>query len=290
MKTKIMGVLVAALLLAGMTVGTSPRQVAKAQSPAGTLPVYSTVFVNAEGLDSCPKHSTKHWNLLFRQKLNLWGLGFYLGGVTAATVPCYKASKAWVTNIANGYKLEPIYDSLQAPCSTTQTHRMSSNGDTAHRQGIQVASHAIGRMTDLNISAATIIYLDIEGYPDSCRGPVKRFVDGWVHELHMNAFKAGLYSSACAPHLNGYHSIKYPPDDVAIADWNGKDSAFGVHTGCVSNSFWHNRRIHQYTKNSTVTLKENGKKVHLYPVDHECLRGQLDGTGGYDDKCGYPNG
>jgi hypothetical protein len=51
--------------------------------------------------------------------------------------------------------------------------------------------------------------------------------------LTHECLQAGLYSFACAPHLNGYHSIKYPPDDVAIADWNGTDSAFGVHTGCI---------------------------------------------------------
>lgn len=166
------------------------------------------------------------------------------------------------------------------------TYPMSSDGDTAHQQGVNVADNAIGAWVDLGQHAGNIIYLDMEAYSSNCEGPVIRFVNGWVNELHSYAFKAGLYGSACSPHLDDYYGIAHPPDDIWIAQYNGNDSAFGVDSNCISDNHWHDRRIHQYTQNSTV--RQGG--VTLYPVDHDCLRGQLDGLYDYNNDCGWPNG
>ncbi|HEY5985498.1 MAG TPA: glycoside hydrolase domain-containing protein [Streptosporangiaceae bacterium] len=228
---------------------------------------------------------------------NLLGIGFYLGGITAnQDANCYIASKTWLTNLNNGWEVAPIYDSLQAPCNGYK-YPMDTNGDTAHQQGINVADNAIGNWVDLGQHAGNIIYLDIEAYNNNnCNAEdrVIRFVNGWVNELHSYAFKAGLYSSVCSQPLDDYYGIAYPPDDVWIAQWNGtwtgstfnNAGAFDVNTSCISDNHWHDRRFHQYTHNSTVT--RNG--VTLDPVDHDCLRGQLDGLYDYNNTCGWPNG
>lgn len=252
-------------------------------TPQAEAASYTSVFLNAEALDSCQYFSASKWNSVFVAVSNLWGVGFYLGGVTADEVGCYEPSSSWISSLSQSWTMEPIWDGLQASCSGND-HRMSSDPDTAASQGVSEADSAVTRASQIGLGQGIVIYYDMESYGSSCDGPVGRFIDGWVRELHNKGDFGGVYGSVCNQPLDNYNNDAYVPDDVAIGDWNGEDSAYDVHTNCVSSDNWHNNRIHQYTQNSSVS--ENG--VTLSPVDHECVRGDMDGESGWDNYCVWP--
>ena len=281
MRRAIIRALGAALLFAITLVGRNGRE---HPHPTDGLPraaAYSTVFVNAEGLDTCSFYMAAKWNTVYFNVSNLYGVGFYLGGITADSAGCYEATATWISNLTTGWKLEPIWDGLQAPCSAN-THRMSSDGDVASGQGINAGFNAIDQAGAIGIPGGNIIYYDMEGYSSSCEGPVKRFVSGWVNVLHDNGYEAGLYGSVCDAPLDDYFGIANPPDDIVIAQWNNDDSGDGVNTSCISHDHWTNRRLHQYTR--PISYTAGG--VTLDNVDKDCVRGELDGHSSFDGACG----
>lgn len=270
-----------AILLIG-TPDASRHSSGASPGPAFATAAYSLSFLNAEGMDTCNHYTATEWNKPYSALTNLWGAGFYLGGVTADTVGCYEPDSTWISNLAIGYRLMPIWDSYQAPC-TSNSYRMSSDGATAQTQGFNAADNAIAAAKAIGLRSGDILYLDIEDYGSSCEGPVKRFIDGWVGELQGQGWTAGLYANACNQPVNDYAGIAYPPSDVWFAAYNGTDTAAGVSTGCLSTSNWAHSRLHQYDENHHVTA--GGADMTM---DRDCVDGQLDSqAGSLNNQCGW---
>jgi hypothetical protein len=282
MRIKMIGLFAAALAAAVLGSQTVTTHSSAGRPDVALANSYSTVLVNAEGLDTCSTYPASTWNAIY-PKHNLWGLGFYLGGATADAVNCFEPGPTWLAALDSGYKVMPIWDALQAPCSAN-SRLMSTNATTAASQGVTAGNNAIAASNAIGLGAPNIIYLDMESYSSSCEAPVRSYVSAFVNTLHNNAYKAGIYGSACSPDMDIYAGLAHPPDDAWIADYNGIDGA-GVSgtVSCVSSTNWTGgRRLHQYAGGVNFTF--DGTTVH---VDEDCLYGQVDGSAGVSNGCGY---
>ncbi|MEK8103876.1 glycoside hydrolase domain-containing protein [Micromonospora sp. M12] len=74
---------------------------------------------------------------------------------------------------------------------------MSADPTTARSQGVAAANSAATAAQALGIGSASTIYNDIEQYPSntSCRAAVLSFLSGWIAQLHVRGYLAGMYSS-----------------------------------------------------------------------------------------------
>lgn len=244
---------------------------------------YVTVFLNAEALDACPYYSSSAWNTIFENVSNFWAVGFYLGGATADAANCFEPGSVWISHLDYVMKLIPIWDGVQAPCSGN-TNLMSSDPATAFTQGHSAANNAVAQAASVGISEGTVIYYDLEPYDSSCEDAVKQFVSGWVERIHDDFYHAGVYQG-CNPPIDDYYNLTNRPKDIAVADANNTDTADSIPASCLSSSHWVNNRIHQYTQPTSVTAGG----VTLPKVDHDCVRGDVDGHSGWDNECGWPN-
>lgn len=231
-------------------------------------PNYSSHLLNAEALDSCSYYQAYKWNDVYNGG-PIWGVGFYLGGLTAEAAGCYLATDYWVDNLNNYLRLVPIWDAYQAPCSS-YSQRMSSDPDTAYTQGQHAGNNAVAAARAIELNDDIVIYLDMEAYPASCTTTTRRYVGGFVNSLHAHGFVGGVYGSACSPDMDTYATLDNPPDDAWIADYNGTDAASVGSVSCVSTSNWTGgHRIHQWRGGSSATYGG----TTLGNVDYNCVYG-----------------
>jgi hypothetical protein len=228
------------------------------------------------GADSCTHYSASQWNTYWETVASDVGVGVYIGGGEASAVGCTFQNAAFVTGLTQSIQLVPIYDGYQLPC-TGQAYKMSSNTTTAASQGKAAADDAINKLNAIGVGLVTIVYLDVEaagsGLTAACQAAGLAYVHAWVTELHENSEMAGLYSSACSPNMSVYAAAP-PPDDVWVADYNGKASAStsSVTTSCLPASMWTtHQRIHQY-RGAGVTAGLS--------VDLDCIDGLVDNANG----------
>lgn len=217
-------------------------------------------------------------------------VGVYLGGENYSGDNSNLTS-SWVNTVTSppeGWNLIPIWVGLQAPC-TGFAHRMSTNTTTARSQGVAGADSAVSAAKAVGINAGTIIYGDMEGY-DSCdpgtsQPAVDAFVDGFVSELHVKNYSAGMYGSTCGSNVLDWASINNVPNDVYGAYWNGVNTVWGW--SCVDDTWWNglrDRRVHQY-QNLPNGQTYNG--VTIKPIDQDCENGLVAGPNhseGSDDE------
>ena len=244
---------------------------------------WSAARLNAEGFDSCTQYTAAHWNTIYANSpSNLRALGFYLGGKTADAF-CFEPDATWIGNLDTSWKLIPIWDGLQAPCSSN-TYLMSSDPTTAYNQGVNSAQNADIVMRRIGLGSGNVVYLDIEGYPSTCKTAAGHYIGGFTKGLHDLGYTSGVYSSACSPDMDYYTTLNNPPDDAYIAQYNGIDSAnTSGSVDCVSSTSWDNHhRIHQYRGSHNVTY--GGVTVN---VDSDCVDGDtVSSNGSLNLTCG----
>ena len=218
----------------------------------------STVFVNkGQGFDRC-----RHPDI---DEMQTWWdespyrvFNIYIGGYNFYCKD-FPYEAAWVHQVAEqGWTFIQTWVGPQAECSR-YNHKISLNKATAYQQGRDEADDAAETSIALGFSGESIIYYDVEGYPNgtACRISVSAFLNGWVERLHEIGLKAGAYGAGCTSYVSDWAEIDNPPDDVWIAHWIREfyDADVTVWDArCVSNDLWaDHRRLKQYAGDHVET-------------------------------------
>ena len=199
------------------------------------------------GFDACTAPS--------RRSMSAWSsspyraIGVYIGGSNrGCSQPNLTAS--WVSEqTAAGWHLIPTYVGLQAPTSSCSSCAKLSAGSAA-LQGGQAATDAVNEARLVGIGEGSPIYFDMESYSrtSSASSATLTFLEAWTTRLHALGYDAGVYSSSAsgiadlAGRLGGLYR---QPDDLWIANWNGRANALDSY---LPASAWAaHQRIHQYS-------------------------------------------
>jgi Rv2525c-like, glycoside hydrolase-like domain len=262
------------------------------------------------GFDACTAPS--------RRSMAAWGdspyraIGVYIGGENrGCSQPNLTAS--WVAEqTAAGWSLIPTYVGLQAPTSScTSCATLSSSTATAARQGSEAADDAVSDAQLAGIGEGSPIYFDMESYSrtSSASNATLTFLAAWTTRLHALGYVSGVYSSSASgiADLASRLGTSYQqPDDIWIANWNGRANAADSY---VPASAWaDHQRIHQYRGGHdetyggvTINIDNNyveGATVGALPVAAESslpplsvLRVRSDGgVVSVRVRCGWPDG
>lgn len=218
-------------------------------------------------------------------------IGIYIGGASRSCAQP-NLTAGWVRSIATlGWKAQPIYIGLQAPCSTTRTQRITYGLEW--QQGRDAALDAIARAQALGIGLGSDLYYDMEAYPQSseCSGSVRAFLSSWTQTLHHNGYSSGVYSSAGSgieDLANGFAQPGYvPPDKIWIARWSGVPDVY-AHDAYVPDTYWSPyQRIHQFVGNTLETYGGVTINIDKNMVDTDPNRGNP--IGRVDQATGGPS-
>ncbi|SDJ02615.1 Peptidoglycan-binding (PGRP) domain of peptidoglycan hydrolases-containing protein [Lentzea albidocapillata subsp. violacea] len=232
------------------------RRLSRALLLAGTLlmplpaPAYADTF-SGKAFDTCETPSSATMQAWAASPYR--SIGVYFGGDGRGCKTQANLTAGWVSEQkSRGWHLLPLYVGRQAPCSTTQSFRMSGDAATARDQGRANAGDAISRASALGLGQDVVLYNDMEHYDSSntaCRTAVLSYLTGWTERLHEAGHHSGVYSSAASgirDLATVYRSATHArPDVIDFAWWNGvADTNAGSH---VPSTYWSNhQRIHQY--------------------------------------------
>jgi len=161
-------------------------------------------------------------------------------------------NSGWVSHVSGeGWGIMPLWVGPQSPCNTDYPKAsypdkynwlpdVIPTGKTAADLGASEADLAADRATSLGMGSS-IIYYDIENYSESgsCGSDVGKFLSGWVSELHLKGFQAGVYISP-----GNYADMTTPPDAIWVSYRDGNSSASDL--GIATSTNWSGKRIHQY--------------------------------------------
>ena len=253
---------------------------ARAQSSAG-----GSVFTGL-GFDACSAPSSK--------TMAAWAdspyraIGVYIGGANrACSQPNLTA--AWVSaQTAAGWHLIPTYVGLQSPSSSCSScAKLSARQATA--QGTAAAVDAVSQAGAVAMGPGSPIYFDMESYSPggSASSATLAFLEAWTNQLHALGYVSGVYSSSASgiADLAGQLDSDYvEPDDLWIANWNGRQS---TSDSVVPDNAWaRHQRIHQYRGGHNETY--GGATIN---VDNNYVDGATVGTAtlsdSEDDPVGY---
>jgi hypothetical protein len=165
------------------------------------------------------------------------------------------------TQLSNGWKLLPLTVGPQAWCTTRERYLQqvrirpdpTANYADAREQGRDEAAKTVRAAQVLGISAGSTLWYDIEAFDTSgtqCRESAISFLSAWTNKMHALGYVSGVYSSAASgikmlDDANAYTPGKYAmPDQVWIADWNGKADIYSPYVR--STSWMPHKRVHQY--------------------------------------------
>jgi len=174
----------------------------------------------------------------------------YIGGIDRGCAQP-NLTPAWVSQQASaGWALIPTYVGLQAPC-TSNPNLTPIDPATAPAQGRAAADDAVVKAGALGIGAGSVIYFDMEGYPNNnpaCSQTVLTFLSNWSTRLHELNYLSGVYSSADSgirDLVSVYNSTSYVrPDHIWFARW---DTVATTSDPAIPETMWPNhQRIKQY--------------------------------------------
>lgn len=198
------------------------------------------------GFDACTAPS--------RRSMSAWAsspyraIGVYIGGLNrGCSQPNLTAS--WVAEqTAAGWHLIPTYVGLQAPTSSCSSCATLSSGAAAS-QGSAAADDAVDQARIVGIGEGSPIYFDMESYTRtaSASSATLTFLAAWTERLHALGYDSGVYSSSASgiADLVSRLGSGYPqPDDIWIANWNGR--ANGSDPYVPASAWSDHQRIHQY--------------------------------------------
>ncbi|MDQ3615852.1 MAG: DUF1906 domain-containing protein [Actinomycetota bacterium] len=191
------------------------------------------------------------------------GVGIYISGDSRACRSQPNLTPTWIsTQLRNGWRLLPITLGPQASCSTRFPRygndpvidwHPTNNYASAREQGRREAVKAVGAAEALGISPGSSLWYDLEAFDISsqnCRESALSFLSAWTRKLHLLDYVSGVYSSAASGiKVLDDASVNRPgrfamPDQVWIADWNGKAD---VYSSYIRSSSWMpHKRVHQY--------------------------------------------
>ncbi|MGC1850919.1 MAG: DUF1906 domain-containing protein, partial [Solirubrobacterales bacterium] len=227
------------------------------------------------GFDACTAPS--------RRSMAAWedspyrAIGVYIGGLNrGCSQPNLTAS--WVAEqTAAGWHLIPTYVGLQAPTSSC-TSCATLSAASAASQGTAAANDAVAQASIVGIGEGSPIYYDMESYTrtTSATSATLNFLAAWTTRLHALGYDSGVYSSSGSgiADLVSRLGSSYPqPDDIWMANWNGRVSASDPY---VPASAWaDHQRIHQYRGGHDETW--GGVTIN---IDNNYVEGATAGEGG----------
>jgi hypothetical protein len=135
-------------------------------------------------------------------------------------------TSTWVsTETEAGWHLIPTYVGLQAPSNSCGCQAIVAS--KAQAEGTAAANDAVAHAESLGIGPGNPIYFDMEAYPrgGSNTTAVLTFLSAWTTQLHADSYLSGVYSSGASGigDLAAQMGTGYlEPDDIWIADWNGR--------------------------------------------------------------------
>jgi Domain of unknown function (DUF1906) len=230
------------------------------------------------GFDACTAPS--------RRSMSAWSsspyraIGVYIGGLNrGCSQPNLTAS--WVSEqTAAGWHLIPTYVGLQAPTSSC-TSCATLSPSAASSQGVAAANDAVEQARLIGIGEGSPIYFDMESYSRtaSASSATLTFLGAWTTRLHALGYDSGVYSSSASgiADLVSRLGTSYPqPDDIWIANWNGRANASDPY---VPASAWtDHQRIHQYRGGHDETW--GGVTIN---IDNNYVEGATVGAGASND-------
>jgi Domain of unknown function (DUF1906) len=223
-----------------------------APAPAGaSTPVRSATGGTYSGLgwDNCGVPTVAQLTAWNGANSPYKALNVYIGGVNAACPA--KVSPGWVQSVTKlGFGIIPTYVGLQSPhpecpCAAIEPSK-------AYAEGVTAADAAVKLMIADGMGKRSPVYDDMEGYTRDKEDTtaVLGFLRGWTVELHKSGFVSGVYAggdSGITDLVNVYGTTYTEPDDIWIADWNGKHT---VSSPYVPSKDWaHHQRLHQFSGN-----------------------------------------
>ncbi len=214
-------------------------------------------------------------------------VGVYLGG---ANMACSQPNltTSWVrSETAAGWRFIPTWVGRQAPtsscggCSTIQPGQSTSEG-TAE------AKAAIARAQAVGMGSGNPIYFDMEAYTpgSSATTMTRNFLAAWTKTLHAAGYISGVYSSAAsgiADLVSAYGTSYTEPDDIWVANWNGRKSTSDPYVPAADWAV--HQRLHQFNGGQNVTY--GGVTLN---IDGDWLDGAVAGYGTGVGAPLYPNG
>jgi hypothetical protein len=233
------------------------------------------------GFDACTAPS--------RGSMSAWSaspyraIGVYIGGLNrGCSQPNLTAS--WVAEqTAAGWSLTPTYVGLQAPTSSCSScAKLSTSISTAASQGVEAADDAVEASKLAGIGEGSPIYFDMESYSrtSSATNATLAFLGSWTTRLHALGYDSGVYSSSASgiADLAAKLGSSLPlPDDLWIANWNGRTSTEDAY---VPASAWaDHQRIHQYRGGHDESY--GGVTIN---IDNNYVEGATAGTASSNDN------
>ncbi|MBA2444581.1 MAG: DUF1906 domain-containing protein, partial [Nocardioidaceae bacterium] len=191
-----------------------------------------------------------------------WAVGIYISGDSRGCFSQPNLTPTWIsTQLGNGWRLLPLTVGPQASCTSRERYleqvRISPNPTrnyaVARLQGRDEATKTVTAAQGLGIAGGSTLWYDIEAFDISgtqCRESATSFLSAWTNRLHALGYVSGIYSSAASgikmlDDANAYTPGKYAmPDQVWIADWNGKADIYSPYVR--STSWMPHQRVHQY--------------------------------------------
>jgi hypothetical protein len=219
-----------------------PRAFASAIAP----PVPESSASNRLGFDACAAPSSRAMAAWASSPYRT--IGVYIGGLNrACSQP--NLTEAWVgEQVAAGWALIPTYVGRQSPtsgcgsCAKLSARRATGQGEAA-------AEDAVADAQSIGMGAGSPIYFDMEGYNREAGATraTLNFLEAWTTKLHALGYVSGVYSSRASgiADLAAQLGSAYPePDDLWIADWNGRAN---TEAALLPSYAWApHLRIHQY--------------------------------------------
>jgi Domain of unknown function (DUF1906) len=237
--------------------GAAPRALTLATTNATSVPAATTdpppldrsfTWHYGRGFDACTAPDLSSMQTWLASPYR--SIGIYVGGASRACSQT-NLTASWVRSIATiGWKAQPIYVGLQAPCSTTLTATMALGQEWT--QGRAAALDAIAQAKALGIGRGSDIYYDMESYPQStsCSGSVRAFLSSWTATLRYNGYSSGVYSSLYSGIADLANGAAQPgfvgPDKIWIADWNNMANVYGYAPSVADSQWAPYSRMHQY--------------------------------------------
>jgi peptidoglycan hydrolase-like protein with peptidoglycan-binding domain len=195
------------------------------------------------GFDQCDAPSQSAMSTWIK-KSPFRAAGIYISGNSRACRTQANLTPTWVKNqLAAGWHLMPITLGPQAACSTRYP-RYGKNIDptiiptaantyyAARSQGRAEARKAVTTAQRLGIVRGSTLFYDLEAFDirrsTTCTNSALWYLTAWTRQLHDLGYASGYYSSAASgirmmdDQRVAPNSALTMPDQVWIADWNGK--------------------------------------------------------------------
>ncbi len=184
---------------------------------------------------------------------------------------------SWVrTETAAGWRFIPTWVGRQAPTSSCGGCSIIQSGQ-ATSEGTSEATAAIARARAVGLGPGNPIYFDMEAYTpgSSATSATRSFLAAWTKTLHAAGYISGVYSSAASgisDLASAYGGSYVEPDDVWIADWNGRHSTSDPYVPAADWSA--HQRLHQFNGGQDET--HGGVTLN---IDGDYLDGAVAGYG-----------